>query len=102
MDPATPRLDRRTIELVYRAILGRPPEEERVYLYHLAHGTLDALRLTLLQSEEFAQVRAELRQRAEAGRQPDVATVTSCYFPRLDAARLAALAEQMIPAGPRA
>lgn len=58
---SNPPLSRAVIDLAYRLALGRLPDAESIYEFHLAHGSLAALRHTLLTSDEFEQAQHDLK-----------------------------------------
>lgn len=54
-------ITREGVELTYRALLGRPPENDKAFEYGLSAGTVETLRSWIMDSEEFA---AKLRRDA--------------------------------------
>lgn len=60
MTSSTP-ITREGVELVYRALLGRPPENEKAYKYGMSAETVETLRGWIMDSPEFA---AKLRRDA--------------------------------------
>ena len=89
-------MTREEVELAYRLLLGRRPENEAAYEYGLSAGSVETLRGWILNSPEFARalqrdtpaslrrwVLAEMRQRAELERQSDAAPAPDETPPRI-------------------